>query len=283
MVAASPAHHSSGEDQSFISVPRIDMSLDRHLVANRIVKACEDYGFFRLVNHGVPDHIISSMEEEVYDFFSKPACKKQEAGPPSPFGYGCKLIGLNGDMGELEYILLETNPMAISRRSLVMSTDPIKFSDAVTGYLQAMKDLCCKILDHMAQGLQLPDKSLSCLIKDNDNDSCFRVNHYPPFDGNANGNTNNSLNCPLVGFGEHCDPQIITIQRSNNVGGLQIYSKGNHCISVPPHPTEFCVFVGDALQCQTSSAGKFEQAVQDFNDVLWSTITGSISVFTLSA
>lgn len=94
----------------------------------------------------------------------------------------------------------------------------------------------------MTQGLRLPDKSLSRLIQDNDNDSCFRVNHYPPFDGK------NSTNCPLIGFGEHCDPQLLTILRSNNVGGLQIYSKDDQWISVPPHPAEFCVFVGDALQ-----------------------------------
>ncbi|KAK1385026.1 Gibberellin 2-beta-dioxygenase 2 [Heracleum sosnowskyi] len=249
MVAVSPTHHSSEENQSF-SVPTIDMSLDRILVSNKIVQACEEYGFFKLVSHGIPNRIISNMEEESYDFFSKPACKKQEAGPPSPFGYGCKSIGLKGDMGELEYILLEANPSSISRRSITMSADPNKFSDAVTEYVQTIRDLSCEVLDHMAQGLRLPDKSLSCLIKDDDNDSCFRVNHYHPFDDNNN--IENSINCPLIGFGEHCDPQIITILRSNDVGGLQIYSKDNHWISVPPHPAEFCVFVGEALQVLTN-------------------------------
>lgn len=122
----------------------------------------------------------------------------------------------------------------------------VRCSDAVAEYVQNMRDLSCEVLDHMARGLRLPDKSLSCLIKDHDNDSCFRVNHYPPFDDNNN--SRNSINCPNVGFGEHCDPQIITILRSNDVGGLQIYSKDNNWISVPPDPTEFCVFVGDALQ-----------------------------------
>lgn len=111
--------------------------------------------------------------------------------------------------------------------------------------MQTIKGLSCLVLDLMAQGLGIPEKSLSCLIKDIDNDSCFRVNHYPPFDGNSD---ENSTNCPLVGFGEHCDPQILTILRSNNVGGLQIYSEDNQWISVPPNPAEFCVIVGDALQ-----------------------------------
>lgn len=119
-------------------------------------------------------------------------------------------------------------------------------SNVVTEYVQTIKDLSCEVLDLIAQGLRLPDKSLSCLVKDSDNDSCFRVNHYPPFIGDSD---KKSSNCPVIGFGEHCDPQLITILRSNNVGGLQIYSKkDNHWISVPPHPDEFCVLIGDTLQ-----------------------------------
>lgn len=126
MVAASSTHCSTRKIQGF-GIPTIDMSLDKYLVCDKIVQACEKYGFFKLVNHGVPNQIISSMEKESYDFFSKPAFEKQEAGSPSPFGYGCKSIGLKGDMGELEYILLEANAASISRRSITMSTDPEKF------------------------------------------------------------------------------------------------------------------------------------------------------------
>ncbi|WOG83876.1 hypothetical protein DCAR_0103054 [Daucus carota subsp. sativus] len=243
MLAPSPAHFSTRKSPAF-RIPTIDMSLDRYLVCHEIVQACEEYGFFKLVNHGIPDHVISSMEEESYGFFSKPAREKQEAGPPSPFGYGCKSIGLKGDMGELEYILLEAKPASISRRSTTMSTDPNKFSNVVSEYVQTVKDLSCEVLDLMAQGLQLTDKSLSCLIKDDDNDSCFRVNHYPPLE--------RTTSCPVVGFGEHCDPQILTVLRSNHVGGLQICSKDNRWISVPPHPAEFCVLVGDVLQVLTN-------------------------------
>lgn len=243
-----------------LGIPIIDLSQERSLVCELIVRACEEHGFFKVTNHGVSNDIISRIEKESLDFFSKPAAKKQEAGPPTPFGYGCKNIGFHGDMGELEYLLLEANPFSISQRPKLISSDLAKFSCIVNDYVGAVRDLSCEILDLVAEGLWLGDKStLSRLIKDVDSDSCFRVNHYPPFDNHENLiNTNsklqrhNNTSATRVGFGEHSDPQILTILRSNDVGGLQICSPDGLWIPVPPNPTEFCVFVGDALQALTN-------------------------------
>ena len=74
----------------------------RRQVIDEIREAAEIWGFFQVVNHGVPKEIISSVEKEASDFFAKRSSEKQRAGPPSPLGYGCKKIGFNGDKGELE-------------------------------------------------------------------------------------------------------------------------------------------------------------------------------------
>ena len=91
----------------FSGVPLIDLSAPdaKHL----IVKACEELGFFKVVNHGVPMEFISTLESESTKFFSLPLSEKQRAGPPSPFGYGNKQIGRNGDVGWVEYLLLNTH------------------------------------------------------------------------------------------------------------------------------------------------------------------------------
>ena len=126
MVVPSPSPIRSKKTKA-VGIPVIDLSLNRSAIAELIVNACEDYGFFKVVNHGVPKEIIGRLEEEGLSFFAKPSSEKQKAGPASPFGYGCKNIGFNGDRGELEYLLLHTNPVSISERSKAISNDPTEF------------------------------------------------------------------------------------------------------------------------------------------------------------
>ncbi|PON64894.1 Gibberellin-2 oxidase [Parasponia andersonii] len=262
MVLATPNPIPRGEKvEANIELPTIDLLGERSEVSRQIVKACEEFGFFKVVNHGVPHDIISKMEEESLSFFSKPEPQKQLAGPAKPFGYGCKTIGFNGDMGEVEYILLNANPLSIAHHSKTISNNnPTKFSSAANWYIEAVKGLACEILDLMADGLRVSDTKLfSRLIKDSDSDSLFRLNHYPNNDYCSKDRDTSSPLPPYdhsrVGFGEHSDPQILTLLRSNDVGGLQISLEDKVWVPVTPDPTAFCVNVGDVLQAITN--GRF--------------------------
>jgi gibberellin 2-oxidase len=73
------------------------------------VKACEEFGFFKVVNHSVCMESISLLESEAVKFFSMPFNQKEKVGPANPFGYGNKKIGQNGDVGWVEYLLLTNN------------------------------------------------------------------------------------------------------------------------------------------------------------------------------
>lgn len=119
MVVQSPNLVCKNENCS--EVLTINLSMDRSVVSQQIIRACEKHGFFKLINHGVSNAIISRVENESFDFFAKPASEKQQAGPPNPFGYGCKTIGLQGDTGELEYLLLAVSPSSVSQKSKPIS------------------------------------------------------------------------------------------------------------------------------------------------------------------
>lgn len=127
MVVASPSSLRTKKTKA-VGIPTIDLSTScRSTLSESIVKACEEYGFFKVVNHGVPKQVLARLEDQAVGFFAKPATDKQRAGPPTPFGYGCKNIGRNGDTGELEYLLLHTSPHSISEKSKSISNDPAKF------------------------------------------------------------------------------------------------------------------------------------------------------------
>ncbi|KAL8148709.1 hypothetical protein AgCh_005898 [Apium graveolens] len=230
----------------FHGIPVIDLSNPDS--TSCLVEACEDYGFFKVINHGIPTHFISNLETQAIDFFSLPLHEKEKAGPPNPFGYGNKSIGRHGDIGWLEYLLLTTDhDFDYQKLASVSAQTPENFRQAVNDYVSAVKNMACQILELLADGLKIQEKNVfSKLLMDEQSDSVFRLNHYPA-----------SPDKNLIGFGEHTDPQIISVLRSNNTSGLQISLKDDSSwFSVPPDQDSFFINVGDSLQVMTN--GRFK-------------------------
>lgn len=233
-------------------IPVVDLTNPE--AKTQIVKACKEFGFFKVVNHGIPLELMSNLENEALRFFKKSQSEKDRAGPPDPFGYGSKIIGSNGDIGWVEYILLNTNPDVISNKSLsFFRQNPQNLRCAVEEYIDEVKRMCCSVLELMVEGMGIgPKNVISKLLKDEKSDCCFRINHYPPCpEARLNGKN-------LVGFGEHTDPQIISVLRSNSTSGLQICLNDHDStwLSVPPDNTSFFINVGDTLQVLTN--GRFK-------------------------
>ncbi|KAH7843253.1 hypothetical protein Vadar_014408 [Vaccinium darrowii] len=231
-------------------IPLIDLS--KPDPKTQLVKACKDFGFFKVINHGVPTEFINKLESEAVKFFSLPCSEKERAGPPDPLGYGNKRIGPNGDVGWVEFLLLTTNSEFNSQRFLSMlGKNPETFLCAVNDYVSAVKNMACEILELLADGLKIKQRNVfSKLLMDKQSDSVFRLNHYPPYP-----RLQEMKGRDLIGFGEHTDPQIISVLRSNDSSGLQISRDGNW-ISVPPDQNSFFINVGDSLQVMTN--GRFK-------------------------
>ncbi|KAI4311062.1 hypothetical protein MLD38_035998 [Melastoma candidum] len=272
------------EKATTLQLPVIDLSCaDRSATSRLIVEACEKYGFFKVVNHGVPFDAITRLEEESLRFFSRTGPEKQRVGAPNPFGYGFKNIGFNGDLGEVEYLMMDgsggsSSPDDETLECIPPDHRPDNLRSAARAYVEVVRGVACEILDLITLTEELLGApSLGGMIRAEGNDSVLRINFYPangggsadvrPAASRAGGGDDVGL-----GFGEHTDPQVLTVLTSNDVGGLQVWvrqeagdgdgdgdgggSGRGWWTAVPPDPTALWVNVGDLLQAITN--GRFE-------------------------
>nr|AVP71904.1 GA2ox1 [Paris polyphylla var. yunnanensis] len=234
--------------ESIYNFPAVDLSEPG--AGSRIVKACEELGFFKVTRHGIPTELVERLEAEAVKFFGMPQMEKEKA---TLCGYGRRRIGCNGDVGRLEYLMVQitSDPMSLESFAFLAEPSASFFRSALEEYVSAVRKLACQILELMAEGLSIePRNTLSKLAMNEESDSAFRLNHYPL--------------CPIlnrmdrvpIDFGEHTDPQIISALRSNNTSGLQISLRDDGSwVSVPPDRNSFFINVGDSLQVLTN--GRF--------------------------
>ncbi|BAF17950.1 Os05g0514600 [Oryza sativa Japonica Group] len=129
----------SVEDNFGAGLPVVDLAADG--AAGEVVRACERFGFFKVVSHGVGEGVVGRLEAEAVRFFASPQAAKDAHGPASPFGYGSKRIGRNGDMGWLEYLLqvaLHHDADAGDHQWVTVPPDPASFLVIVGDSLQVM-------------------------------------------------------------------------------------------------------------------------------------------------
>lgn len=231
----------------------------RAAAARAVVVACEEHGFFKVTDHGVPTELLARVDNAAAAFFALPQREKEAAmsavAPGSPFGYASKRIGSNGDLGWVEYLLLGVTsatgaPLPVPEEVVPLAS-LCSFCDLLNEYTVAVRRMTCQVLELMAEGLGMEDRDVFVrLVLDEESDSMLRVNHYLPRPELKHGASGR-----VTGFGEHTDPQIISMLRSNATPGLEIALRDGAWVSVPPDQTSFFVNVGDVLQVLTN--GRF--------------------------
>lgn len=107
----------------------------------------------------------------------------------------------------------------------------------------AVRKVACEVLELMAAGLKIEPRNIfSKVVMEKDSDCILRLNHYPPCP------TLEGLDGSMTGFGEHTDPQLISVLRSNNTSGLQISLRDGTWLSVLPDAQSLFINIGDSLQ-----------------------------------
>eukprot|EP00253_Pinus_taeda_P012811 PITA_12811 len=232
------------------SIPVIDLKdLDgpnRATVVHQIRLACEEDGFFQIVNHGVPKNVMESMMGIAKEFFEMPvedrACLYSE--DIKKLARLSTSFNLNKDkvLNWLDYLTHPCHPLEEVIGS--WPEKPAAYREIAGKYSGELRALILRLLAAISEALGLDSNYLNKILGKHSH--MMSINYYPP--------------CPnpdlTIGAASHSDASAITVlMQSDNVSGLQVFRNGKWA-SVEPIADAFVVNLGDQLQ--VVSNGKFK-------------------------
>ncbi|XP_043689629.1 protein SRG1-like [Telopea speciosissima] len=228
---------------SLPAVPIIDLqkllsveSMDSELA--RLHSACQDWGFFQLINHGVSSSLVEKTKLEIQEFFKLPMEEKkkfwQQPGDLEGFGQAFVVsVEQKLDWGDMFFLV--TQPTYLRKPQLFPKL-PLPFRDTLDVYSLELKKIAMAILEQMGKALKMETGEIIELFSDGM--QSMRMNYYPP--------------CPrpeqVIGLSPHSDAVGLTILlQLNEMEGLQIRKDGNW-IPIKPLPDSFIVNIGDIME-----------------------------------
>ncbi|KAJ9700637.1 hypothetical protein PVL29_006106 [Vitis rotundifolia] len=231
------------EDSQF-SIPTIDLQgvnsdvILRAKAIEKIQNACEKWGFFQVVNHGIPKSDLEEMLAGIRRFHEQDAEVKKEFYSRD----------LKKKVVFLSNFDLFQAPTVNWRDTLGLNMDsippepetlPAACREIAMGYSKQVHRLGITLFELLSVGLGLDAnhlKDMECAER------LSLLGHYfPP--------------CPepelTLGIRSHSDSGFMTILLQDQLGGLQVCHE-NQWVDVPPIPGALIVNVGDFLQLLTN-------------------------------
>lgn len=234
----------------------------RAAVAKEIAAACEDIGFFIIVNHGVPDAVIDGAWAATRDFFDLPLEEKQrmitDDEATYPYGYsklGGEFLsrGKSAEMGEekktgagdlKEMMAIGSGNPACGFPPRRLPERPAAFAEAWTAYYDSINGLAERLLRAMAIALGMPENWFEDKI--DRHISALRANNYPDQAG---------IEVPAgaIRASAHTDYGTVTVLRSGGPGLQVAKDKENPAwVDVPYVENGFVINLGDLMRRWTN-------------------------------
>ncbi|KAL8132798.1 hypothetical protein AgCh_008324 [Apium graveolens] len=235
-------------------VPVIDFSIkdDEALVA-QIYNVSSEWGIFQLVNHGIPDDVMSKLKEVGTQFFELSQQEKETyASPPDAKivdGYGSKLQKeVDGVIeGRIDHLYNILHPCSAVNYQF-WPKNPPSYREATEEYTKYLLKVGERLLRCLSKGIGLEENELRAAVGGDDLVYLLKIIHYPP--------------CPspdlAFGFQAHADMIAMTILVPNDVQGLQVSHQGNW-IDAQYIPNALVIHIGGIIQIVSN--GKYKAII----------------------
>lgn len=160
--------------QKFFSEEFKDLELEQ------LQRACKEWGFFQLINHGVSTLLVEKVKLEIQEFFNLPMEEKnkfwQKPDDIEAFGQAfvvCEQQKLN--WGDMFYMI--TLPTYLRKPHLFPKL-PLSLRENFEAYSAELKNLAMKVLDLVAKALAMDPNDMQILFEEGH--QAMRMNFDPP-------------------------------------------------------------------------------------------------------
>jgi isopenicillin N synthase-like dioxygenase len=228
------------------SVPVIDTSKLGDATSLRAIdRACREWGFFQVVNHGIGGDVIRDLEREMRAFFGRSLARKRsvERSAENPWGFYDRELTKNvRDWKEI----FDCGPESDVLHPTPWPEDAPGFRLALLAYAEACEKLAFQLLAAISRNLGMPAEHLAGGFRPA-HTSFLRLNHYPvcpapelPSDVRTPGRGH-------LGVNHHTDSGALTLLLQDDVPGLEVRREGRWHL-VEPRADALVVNIGDIVQ-----------------------------------
>ena len=222
-------------------------SADANKAIKEIATACQAWGFFQVINHGIAADLIENVWAQTRHFFALPAEQKSEVlrSKENPWGfYNNELTKNQRDKKEVfDYTREGIDPIYNQSNRWPLGQD--KFKSVMMDYYDACTNLSLNLLKAFCLGLNLPSEQLHADFVDH-HTGFVRLNYYPVRDPLTDSKVDHQSHADL-GVHHHTDAGALTVLMQEEVGGLQVYRDG-YWHDIPPVPGAMVINTGDMMQ-----------------------------------
>ncbi|TVU02653.1 hypothetical protein EJB05_51843, partial [Eragrostis curvula] len=237
-----------------MAIPVIDFSKldgnERAETMPALAAAFEEWGFFQLVNTGIPDELLERVKKVCNDCYKLREPGFKESNPAVKAL--AELVEKEGEgLTPKKIVDMDWEDVFTLQDDLPWPSNPPAFKETMMEYRRELKKLAEKMLGVMEELLGLEEGHIKkTFTNDGDFEAFYgtKVSHYPP--------------CPrpdlIDGLRAHTDAGgLIMLFQDDRIGGLQVLRDGQW-VDVQPLENAIVINTGDQIEVLTN--GRYKSA-----------------------